>query len=153
MSRNYNSLLSQGGVLMAVPQCNYIDEYRNRCPNDAQFRCTGPYCGNKVYCVEHCRMIDSRYICDDCLKEIEHARSEAARKRIEEEHTRIEAARRLADGMAIARELALAEARKNSKIWYPRIMFVVSLFMFIPAVIASPSNGATLLETNPLLAF
>src|SRR5258707_15760628 len=122
---------------MAVPQCNHIDEYRKHCLNDAQFRCTGPYCGNKVYCVEHSRMIDSRYICDHCLKEMERVSREAARKREEAELASREAARRFAQGMTLARELALAGARQNSKIRYPRIMFVLSLFMFIPVVIIS----------------
>src|SRR5437588_3933294 len=141
---------------MAVPQCNHINGYHNRCSNDAQFRCTGPYCGNKVYCVEHSRMIDSRYICDSCLKEIERARREAERERVEAERDRREAARMLGQGMILARELALAEARQNSKIWYPRIMFVLSLIMFFPALLIltlnQPSDSTPPIQTNPPLA-
>lgn len=53
---------------MIVPQCNHIDGLGKRCLNVAQFRCHGLYCGNKVYCVEHSRMADSGYICDNCLR-------------------------------------------------------------------------------------
>ncbi len=143
---------------MAVPQCNHIDGYRNHCSNDAQFRCTGPYCGNKVYCVEHSRMIDSAYICDNCLKEIERANREAARKREEAERASREAARRFTQEMALARELALAEARKNSKILYPRIMFLLSVvlicvLLFIAIPNSSPNNSTPLIVVNPTLAY
>jgi hypothetical protein len=75
---------------MANPQCNHIDAYHGRCQNDALHRCTGPYCGNKVYCVEHSRMIDSMYICDNCLNEVERIRSERDRKLAEKERVRRE---------------------------------------------------------------
>jgi hypothetical protein len=100
---------------MAVPQCNHIDEHHNRCPNDAQFRCTGLYCGNKVYCVEHSRMIDSTYICDNCLKE-----TERTRKRIEKMSYETERAKREMDRIFFQeREQALQEAQRHSKIPTP----------------------------------
>ena len=58
--------------------------------------------------------------------------------------------------LAFEAALALAEARQNSKIWYPRIMFVLSLIMFFPALLIltlnQPSDGTPPIQTNPPLA-
>lgn len=131
---------------MSGTKCEYVYPSCQPCENEAIQKCTGLHCNGGIYCVKHIQLIDFRYICDTCIQETERVGREAERIRRETE-------RELARERILARE----HARQQSKIRYPRIMFLLGIVLVLGRIVLTlqniPSNGPSPISVNPTLVY